>query len=282
MSRTLSLLREKFTIREIGTTAEPVIALGNRLQINIPNAQPLIIRCHSMHATLRFGAEIVKQLSFHDAITDMKTTLDWPAIWTKITAAFEKANTPNTWISLYFCGKSIFEDGDHHMFIDVLEQCEFQNKNDYEQALIVAQNAFQKMGKSVMIDHESHVGFILDTEADEFRFAIMMRVPGQRANFIIRMAENPAIKNKPSDYVAMNLAADYIEAINMAVRVGFIESAAESAGEDATKNKDFRILNYRLQDLTRSIAQFEIQYQTRYRPERPDFDLIREACKGSN
>jgi hypothetical protein len=135
------------------------------------------------------------------------------------------------------------------------------------------------MGKSVMIDHESHAGFILDQEESELRFAIMMRIPGQKSNFVVRLSDNKN-KVKPQSHDAMALASYYIEAINMAVRIGFMEKSFTEQKIEPSKDKEFKVIQNRLFDLTRDISLIENKFTARYRPERPDFDLIQENCSG--
>jgi len=145
----ISLLREKFTIRDLGIDAEPVIALGNRLRIDLQNRKtPLIIRGHSMHMTLRYGAEILKHLSFISHVETVETLMDWQELWDKLIKPFEADNVANTWVAIYYEGKKLFQSGYHHTFFDIIEQTEFKHINSsegYDQSIIMAQNAFKQM-----------------------------------------------------------------------------------------------------------------------------------------
>jgi hypothetical protein len=284
---TLSLLREKFTIREIGLDSQPVIALGNRLRIGLSDKKKsLIIRGHSMHITLRFGATLAKQISVISTMInddDIADAFQWMDIWDKIAHPFEVKNTPDSWIAVYYNGKPIFEHNTRHMFFDVIEQCEHKNQHRderYEKSIIMAQNAFRQSGKNVMIEEESHVGFILDEGPDESRFAVILRVPNQKATFITRISEAKTTNQKPYNHVCMNIAADYIEAINMCVRIGFmtndIENGTIPKGSDA--DKKYKSFQQRLAQLTMTVNQAENKYTIRYRPEKPDFDAIQEKC----
>jgi hypothetical protein len=280
----ISLLREKFTIRDIAMDSTPVIALGNRLRIDLPKQKtPLIIRGHSMHMTLRFGAEIMRQMSYISHVENIETLFQWEDIWEKIIKPFEKEQTPNAWIVVYYEGKSIFEYNPRHMFFDVIEQCEHKNSHlqeRYEKSIIMAQNAFRKSGRDVLIEEESHVGFILDDAGAEKRFAVILRIPGEKATFITRMNLDPDIKKTPYPYICMNLASDYIEAINMAVRTGFMEDDVKNGKIDkySDRMKLYKDLQHRLKQLSQSIRQIENQYDTKYRPEKPDFEYIQKAC----
>jgi hypothetical protein len=280
----ISLLREKFTIRDIAMDSTPVIALGNRLRISLPKEkEPLIIRGHSMHMTLRYGAELLRQLSYVSHVEDIETLFQWEDIWEKLIQSFEKESTPNTWVAIYYKGKPIFEYNPRHMFFDVIEQCEHKNSHaqeKYEKSIIMAQNAFRKGGRDVLIEEESHVGFILDDAGAEKRFAVILRIPGEKATFITRMNIDKDIKKTPYPHICMNIAADFIEAINMAVRIGFMEDDFRNGKIDkhSDRMKLYKNIQHRLKTLSQSISQIERQYDVRYRPEKPDFEYIQNTC----
>lgn len=280
----VSLLREKFTIHNLGTGISPVIALGNRLKIDLPKQKiPLIIRGHSMHMTLRYGAEILKHLSYIGHIETVETAIEWDNIWDKLINDFEKDNTPDTWITIYHSGKIIYQSGTHHMFFDIVEQTEFkqiQSTQGYEQSIIMAQNAFKIMGRDVMIEQESHAGFVLDDNPKEMRFAVILRTPEQKATFIGRVSEKKDNKIKPYDYICMNLAADYIEGINMAVRSGFMDKDIASGDIEPRSDgmKLYTRIQKRIKHLGNLIGQAERKYVVKYRPEKPDFMAIQKSC----
>lgn len=276
----ISLLREKFTIREAGVNSAPVITLGNRLIIELPKHDtPLIIRGHSMYMTLRMGAEIMRQLSYVQHVENAEKLLNWGAIWTKLVSPYEKTAIPNTWIAIYYKGKAIYQDNFHHMFFDIIEQCEYKNNvagGQYDKSIIMAQKAFQRMEKSVMIEEESHVGFILSTEnVNELRFAIILRMPGHTGTFTTRLGKNI---ESPTVHNTISVAADYIEAINMAVRIGFAEGATKGKKPERKEARDLSDMKKRLTTLSINIEQAEKKYTMLYRPERPDFQAIIKKC----
>jgi len=281
----ISLLREKFTIRERDIDGDVTIALGNRLAVPLSKTlPPLIIRAHSMHIALRYGAEILRQLSYISHIENIETFVDWQEKWDNIIKAFETEHTPQTWVCVYFKGKPIFQTSRHHMFFDVIEQCEYQNQHsadNYEKSILMAQRAFKQMGKPVSIDQESHVGFVLDDGEKELRFAIILRTPEQKATFIARMSMNDDVQLTPRPFEALQLGADYIEGINLAVRSGFMESqiAQGSISKYSDEMKKYQSLQRRLGKLDMSIAQAERRHTLKYRPEKPDLKLIQKQCK---
>ena len=283
----ISLLREKFTIREIGLDSTPVIALGNRLVINLPNHSiPLVIRAHSMHMTLRLGADIMRQLSFINHVENVENLFNWEEMWTKLITPYEQEATPETWIVIYYKGNPIYQDNFHHMFFDIIEQCEFKNNmadSRYEKSIIMAQKAFQQLGRNVLIEEESHVGFILDNaSSEELRFAIILRMPGHKGTFITRLSQNDEQKIRPNDFTAMMIAASFIEALNMSVRAGFMEKNFPTNRKPSyEQTKAHANIIKRLKALSIAIDQAENKYSILYRPEKPDFNAIQTACKNS-
>ena len=282
----ISLLREKFVLRDIGVDEPPVIALGNRITVNLPKQKDqLVVRGHSMHVTLRYAAEVMRQLSYVSHVErGVDTLLQWDTLWAKVVDGFEKEAVPHTWIVVYYRGEVVYSDNAHHILFDIIEQCEFKNRNvlseeRYKKSIVMAQKAFQKMGRNVMIEEESHVGFILDKETEELKFAIILRMPGHKSTFTTRILKNKKQQIKPHDFNAMVIAADYIEAINMAVRTGFMERAIQNTdGSVKDQVKEVTFFNKRLQRLSLGIEQAERKYDLFYRPERPDFKLIKRKC----
>jgi len=272
----INLLREKFAVIDMQQQSEDITALGNRLTITVPGIEtPLIIRGHSMHITLQFAASLLKQSSYVNHIENVETFFKWEETWQKTIAPFEAHYATQTWISVYFQGKMIFEDGFHNQFFDVVEQCEFKfprTKDNEKRPITMAENAFKKMGRDVSIELESHVGFILDEKTNELRFAVIMRIPGQKATFTVRMYKDEKVERTPYSYIGMQLAANYIEAINMSVRMGFLE-------KEKGKSKEYMDMARRLGTLTRNIQQNEAQYDIKYRPERPAFSEIQEHTR---
>jgi hypothetical protein len=283
----LSLLREKFTIREIDDMdGHDMIALGNRLVIPLEKIKDqLVIRGHSMHMTLRYGAEIIRHLSYIGTIQNVETLMDWEKTWLKLIEKFEAEHAPSTWICIYYHGKIIFQSGHHHMFFDIIEQCEHKNQNsgdNYEQSIVMAQKAFRQMGRNVMIEQESHVGFVVDDGGEEIRFAIILRTAVQKATFIGRMGRNKDLNlPPPREHEAMSLAADYIEGINMAVRSGFMEADINKGEIKHSSNgmKLYKAIQKRVGALSTGISQVERKFTVNYRPEKPDFKTIQQDCR---
>ena len=279
-----ALLREKFIIRGLQGSNQ-VIAVGNRFRVDLPGHKtPLIIRGHSMHITLQFAAEIIRQIPYIRADINPDNLINWNDTWKKVTTPFEAEHIQGTWIAAYYKGQLIYADGHHHLFFDIIEQCEYKNghrADKYETSITMAENAFRKMNQQVVIDMESHVGFIQDTGKPEIRLAIILRIPNQRATFVVRMARNKKTLNRdPSDYIGIQMAANFIEAINMAVRTGFMEQGIRSQKIEKRSDgmKQYQANISRLKYLDRIISQIEAQYIVKYRPEKPDFDYIKETA----
>ena len=58
------------------------------------------------------------------------------------------------WIAVYHKGRCIFQEGERHSFLDIIEQCNVHSKESYADTLPFAEQAFQKAGKEVKIDYD--------------------------------------------------------------------------------------------------------------------------------
>lgn len=279
-----SLLREKFIISETTDISSLFVANGNRMKIGIPGIlDPIVIRAHSMHMTLRAAAKIVEICAWTKTIDNIDTAFDWEKIWSDLIEGFELRHTPHTWFAVYYLGKPIYSYNEHHIFFDILESCEHRNaqrSEKYEESIIMTRKAFEKMGRSVMIEQESHMGFFSEAMDNALRFAITLRLPDHKSTFTTRLEKSKDAKVDPSFIDSMRMASDFIEGVNLAVQSGFIRKRIKKSrsqnNEDKKRLKEFQA---RIGTLEFAIRQKEAKYITKYRPEKPDFEAIEEKCE---
>jgi hypothetical protein len=243
-----SLLREKFVIRETTDKSSLFVANGNRMKIDVPGVKhPIVIRAHSMHMTLRLASKITEIYEWTKTVEKITETFDWEKMWMDQIEGFEEKYTPHTWVAVYHAGQMIYSYNDHHIFFDILENCEHKNSQSskkYDQSILMTQKAFEQMGRTVMIEQESHMGFVLDV----------------------------------TDSIMM--ASDFIETVNLSVQGGFMRKRIEKGkirnGSDDMKR--FKAFQTRCSSLQFSINQMESKYNIKYRPEKPDFKGIEDKC----
>lgn len=279
-----SLLREKFIIRETTDRSSLFVANGNRMKIDIPGIpHPIVIRAHSMHMTLRFVAKIVEIFEWTKSVVEITDTFDWEKIWLDLISKFEEKHTPKTWIAVYHKGHPIYTYNEYHVFFDVLENCEHKNSQrseKYDQSISMTQKAFEQMGRTVMIEQESHMGFVLDTTNTENRFAITLRLPDHKSTFSTRAQASKEQKVEPTASESITMASYFIEAVNLSVQCGFMRKRIEKGKieQGSDEMKRFRAFQAQCGYLQFAINQMESKYNIKYRPEKPDFQDIEDKC----
>jgi hypothetical protein len=279
-----SLLREKFVIRETTDKSSLFVANGNRMKIDVPGVKhPIVIRAHSMHMTLRLASKITEIYEWTKTVEKITETFDWEKMWMDQIEGFEEKYTPHTWVAVYHAGQMIYSYNDHHIFFDILENCEHKNSQSskkYDQSILMTQKAFEQMGRTVMIEQESHMGFVLDVTDEENRFAITLRLPDHKSTFTTRLTPSRDQTIEPTASDSIMMASDFIETVNLSVQGGFMRKRIEKGkirnGSDDMKR--FKAFQTRCSSLQFSINQMESKYNIKYRPEKPDFKGIEDKC----
>jgi len=289
-----SLLRERFTIRYNNTESNPAIAIGNRILLPLvsPNGQVkerLIIRSHSMHTALRMAATICQEFFTLGPLLNRQRPYDWNKAWDNVVADFERIYAPQTWVCVYNNGRSVYHSGEYHPFLDVIEQCDIKNRAEYDNAVLIAEDVFRQAGKDVSISHEATIGFVIGATDEHARCGLILRAPRRTATFnfkIEQYPEDPEGNSKPygkppEPYQSLRIAADFLEAIQLAVSTGFIHSKVERGLIRWTnpEAKKIKSAHRRIGRLNQSINFMEDLFRIRYRPEKPDFLALLEDAR---
>ena len=288
-----TLLREKFTIRDAFSDNKPrrqqetppVIALSNRIVLAMVSesgmiSETLIVRAQNMHTCARMAARIAGEFQDVGPILTRQTPFDWKYAWLSITKGYESKYNPNRWVAVYHKGRVIYQDGEaqRHPFLDIIEQCDARNPDDYEKAVNVAEDAFKQAGKIVTIQHDSNVALVLNYNAQEARSGVIVRGPNRTMtfNFTARAKAGRPVKISQ----CLSVAAAFLEGIQMAFQVGMFKQKQaydmlEPGSEELNKGRE---ATEKLGRLNGAIQQFENLLEVSYRPERPDFSyMIDEA-----
>jgi hypothetical protein len=287
-----ALLREKFMLRDAdGGTNPPVIALSNRMSLTLTSengkeTESFIIRCHNMHSCVRIAAAIAKEFDERGAIMGRMTEFKWDYLWKDVIKGYERDWNPDIWGAIYFRGKKLYESGQHHAFLDIIEQCDAHNKEgDYEESLAFAENAFQKAGKAVKIDHDANIALVVKIKDDgeeerEARCGVILRTAGKTTTFNYTVTP----KKKDGEMVAiatlLTVSAAFLEGVQLAFTVGLLNKKREIglivkySEEDRKSDKS----TSRLINLNTAISRFEQKFTMIYRPERPHFaEMVNDA-----
>lgn len=280
-----SLLREKFIIHDTMpadmSDKEPVIALSNRLVVPLVSrdrmvSETYIVRAQNMHTCLRMAAHIAGDFMAGGSLIDRPTPYDWEGVYKSVTKGYEAKWNPNRWVAVYHKGRVIFEGGEaeRHPFLDIIEQCDTRNKDDYEKTLRVAEDAFRQAGKMVNIEHEANVASIINITEKEAKCGIILRGPNRTTTF------NFTAKNKSDRKVkisqCLSVSAAFLEGIQLAFMIGMTNMKVHfeligKSSDEAFKGRD---ASQKLARLNGAVAQFENYADIMYRPERPDFSKM--------
>lgn len=287
-----TLLREKFVIRDAieqrgpqRDASPPVIALSNRIVLPMvsedgEHSETLIVRAQNMHSCARMAARIMQEFQETGPILDRKTPFDWKYAWLSITKGFEQKFNPNRWVAVYHKGRVIYEDGEtsRHPFLDIIEQCDARNRDNYEKAVAVAEDAFKQAGKLVTIEHDSNVALVLTTEGDEVRCGVIVRGPNRTMTF--NFIAKPRAGRKAKISQCLSVSAAFLEGVQLAFQVGMIRQKQQYELLDigSPEAERGRESAQKLGRLNGAIQQFENLVDVTYRPERPDFgEMIDDA-----
>jgi len=184
-----SLLREKFTIIEkADKTAEPVMAMSNRISIPLISEDKIdnetyVVRTQNMHSCARLAAAIAKEFFERGTIAGRAMPMPWDDIWMDVIKGYERDWNENIWCAIYHKGRIIYQKGEHHPFLDIIEQCDVANKSEYVESINFAEDAFSQAGKEVRIDHETNVALIISCTAEQAKSGVIIRSAGGATTF---------------------------------------------------------------------------------------------------
>lgn len=291
-----TLLRERFVIRDLpspnaqtnapadGTApaeeAETLTALSNRLVLPLRDAngdvsEVFIIRSRIMHAAVRMAAQILVSYKRSGPLLVRAEPFDFEEVWDRIRVPHDDIYFNHPWITVYSKKGLHFFSGDHHPFLDVIEKCDLKNPGNYDQAVLIAEETFKRMGRKVAISHSSNIGLVVNIKRHMGRCGLILRSPHKTTTFNLAVEK----KNDEADVspsACLNASAAFLEGIQLAVRIGINnEKIRQGAVEPyGTENKENISASKRLAELSREIKIFENNFAVHYRPERPDFPQL--------
>ena len=283
---TSSLLREKFTITEkANKKADPVIALSNRLVVPLVSEDKIdnesfVIRTQNMHSCARLAAAIAKEFFERGTLANRAVPIPWNDMWLDVIKGYERDWNENIWCAIYHKGRIIYQDGEHHPFLDIIEQCDAVNKSEYAQSIDFAEDAFSKAGKDVNINHDSNVALILATTNEQAKCGIIVRAASGTTTFNYTATPNLRYKKPIHAHTTLTVSAAFLEGVQLAFHVGLMNKRLEYGLIEKFSDDDrqFKRATTRLTNLDRAIGTYEQQFNVTYRPERPTFkEMVEKA-----
>lgn len=282
-----SLLREKFILRDPGedlSDAAPVIALSNRMDLSLTSAngkesESFVVRAQNMHSCVRLAAAMGREFQDRGPILTRSRPFYWQDMWREVIKGYERDWNPDIWCCIYHRGRIMYQEGEHHPFLDIIEQCEARNGGAYEDSVAMAEEAFRQAGKVVRINHDANVALIVSVEKEEARCGIILRGANRTTtfNYTVRPRENDERMSVPA---ILSMSAAYLEGVQLAFLVGMTAKKKDfgliDAGSDEAR-RGTRAAD-RLANLNRAIGRYDQEHNVSYRPERPVFsDMVDDA-----
>ncbi len=264
---------------------EPIIALSNRIIIHLISEDKIddeifVIRTQNMHSCARLAAAITKEFYERGTIANRATPFSWETLWGDVIKGYEKDWNPDIWAVVYHRGRAVFNNGDHHPFLDIIEQCDAANKQEYKESIKFAEEAFSKAGKKVKIDHDSNIALVVATDKEQAKCGIIVRGAAGTTTFNYTAKVSPKANKPIQAHTTLTVSAAYLEAIQLAFQVGLLNRKKEfqlfeKYSDEERKHK--RSTN-RLNNLDRAIANYETGFSINYRPDRPDFkEMVKKS-----
>lgn len=280
-----SLLREKFTITDLESpdpdNEKPIIALSNRIIVALTNekeleAETFIIRTQNMHSCARMAAAIIKEFSDRGTISNRAKPVEWDKLWNDVIKGYEFEFNPDIWCAIYFKGRPVFEYGEHHNFLDIIEQCDSANEGEYAQSVLFAETAFKQAGKAVRIDHDSNVALVMAVDEEKAKCGVIVRSATGATTFNYTAKEKEFNGRPLHPQTVLTSAASFLEGVQLAFQVGLLNKKTELnlIERFSPEYKKSQRSTDRLGNLNRAINTFDHYYNVNYRPDRPNFSKM--------
>lgn len=288
-----TLLREKFTLRDPSgdlSDTPPVVALSNRIVLPLSGRfaeeqETFVIRTQNMHSCARLAGAIAKEYFDRGAITRRVTPFHWGGLWRDVVKGYEKDWNPDIWAAIYHKGRILFEDGTHHPFLDIIEKCDAVSGTGYTESVTFAETAFQQAGKAMKIEHDSNIALIVSAKDDEAKGGVILRGANKKTTFNYTFSRIKTGGDPLRIPTILTVSAAFLEGVQLAFGVGMINRKRASGLLEKYSDEDRKGKRgaERLLNLTRAIESVERKYSCKYRPDRPDFQLmVREAEEFAN
>jgi hypothetical protein len=280
-----SLLREKFEIKPKDSKEDPIIALSNRIVVSLKSPdgiddETFVVRTQNMHSCVRLAAAIVKDFHDNGTLANRGKPVPWKTIWEDVIKGYEKDWNKDIWCVIYHKGRVVYQDGEHHPFLDIIEQCDAANKQEYTKSLSFAEDVFAQAGKKVKIDHDSNIAMVVSSTEEKAKCGIIVRAATGATTFNYTTTPREDNPRTIHPYTTLTVAASFLEAVQLAFQVGLMNRKQEYRLIEKYSDEDrkHRRATNRLANLNRAISNYENYFHVVYRPDRPTFpEMVSKA-----
>lgn len=268
----LSLLREKSLVvdKTDGTVDGRLIETirSNRCAFTCDD-DLVVVRTKYMHLALRLSSIIYRDYHFKGPIDKRgEKTIDWALFWLEAQSSFDQEFDRLGWCQIYVNGESVYSTH-HSSYIETIEKCSVSGEvQSYDETLGVTERLFAEKGQHIEITHSSTVSTTIKEESDHVRLGLIHRGGKRDTVFSVSVMNKP---NKPHFYQIIDLAADFIEAINLTHEFDAVKKKLKLSAVhvSASETHYARSCRERRGKIERMITGFEDTHAMRYRPERP-------------
>lgn len=278
-----TLLREKFSILDSDPESgeeNAIIATSNRFVVelkgnNAKQNETFVIRTHNMHSCVRMAARLIKSYQTGGPILTRGKSYDWEAAWDITVNDYEYRYNEERWVAVYNNGKVIYEYGERNPLLDVIEKCDARNKGKYEDSLLMAEDAFKQAGKIVKIKHDTNVALVVDLMRFQGKCGVIIRGPTRTTTFNFSVASTD--NKEPINFAqVLSVCACFLEGVQLAFMLGMNHEKIRLGmfEPNSKEEKQTREGGRRLGRLNVEVTNLERVCTVRYRPEKPDFQLV--------
>lgn len=272
-----SLLREKFTVHDPKQADnDDITAMSNRMVItlNSPDGidnETFVLRTQNMHSCARLGAAILKEFHENGTLAYRAKAVEWNLIWGDVIKGYERAWNPDIWCVIYHKGRPVFQQGEHHPFLDIIEKCDAAQQQEYTESVVLAEKIFGQAGKLVKIHHDSNVALVVHNSEEEAKCGIIVRGAGGTTTFNFTATPHDKNPRPLHPYTTLSVAASMLEMVQLGFKVGILNKKVETGLIErfSQEDKHHKKATSRLGNINKAILNFEDHFNVKYRPERP-------------
>lgn len=275
------VLRERFVITPSDASDFPIIAMSNRAVLDLVDTREslvdrLVIRGHMLHSVVRMMGSLLNMFQRTGPLFNRQVPIDWDQIWDISAGPYERAYNPELWIAIYHNGKIVYQNGTHHSFLDVVEQCDARENKGYDSSIRFAEDLFNRAGKPVQIAYDSTIATTFSIGPSHGRAALILRGAQKTTTFTYsgEPKEMPAKSLNPVHFI--NAAAAFLEGIQLSFNIGLGNEKLRREIFTAYSEEGLILSSARtrLGESNAAIRTFENLHNVHYRPERPDFSVL--------
>lgn len=275
-----ALIREKISFAsqddaqstEAGNEDLPLVR-SNRVSLDLRYneiKESVVVRGHSMHATLRLAARLVQEYHRTAGYCVRDEFFKWQPLWEAVQTSYDRKYVQTPWAAIYVAGESIFRTAETPV-VDVVEKCALIADSNYDDALQVTEQALNRLGKNVRIAHTSNVAGVFTGSGEMVRCSLIHRSRG--GDSLFSLTASGVVRLYSGVAQALCTAAAFLEGLDLRYTLRTARENLQNLEEEAAAREKLKIQHSMARQvaLMSEISLLEQVYNVKYRPEKPDF-----------